>query len=148
VAVVAFDAVLADLPLAEGSNAVVLTRHGRLTVRPVTRPTARRGYVALRQAHGSLRVGRHPAVGIIVEVLPWSARMSEIMLSSTVHGFRSAWPLTVRTYLRAAHEAVAGLSQAVEQWPVGFLGGLADTPDDGAYMTASGKGGRHPEQVG
>ncbi|HET9772719.1 MAG TPA: hypothetical protein VFS16_17625 [Acidimicrobiia bacterium] len=125
----AFDVVLADLPLVGRSTAVLVTPSGRLEVAPATRAVAARGYIPLRQARGSLRLRLRPSIDVTVDVLPWSARCSEIMLSSdSSSGTRHL--LTTRRFLRAADDMVAALSQAIEQWPLGFLGGLADPLDD------------------
>lgn len=130
VAAVAFDAVLADLWVAHGA-AVVRTPAGRLALElPDKAAIPSHGYLPLRQARGSLYGRLGPSsLTVLVEVLPWSARMAEVMLRLASRS--SGRPLLIgsQTYLRAATKTVEVLAASVERWPVGFLGGLAVPPD-------------------
>jgi hypothetical protein len=129
VAAVAFDAVLADLWVAHGA-AVVGTPAGRLALeRPDGAANPGPGYLPLRQARGSLCGRLRPSsLTVLVEVLPWSARMAEVMLRIASPSSRRPTLIGSRAYLRAAITTVEVLAASVERWPVGFLGGLAVPP--------------------
>jgi hypothetical protein len=122
--------VLADLTLAGSCTAVLNTRLGRLEIEPATRALTSHGYVPLRQARASLRLGRHLPLNLSVEVLPWSARMSEILFRTEAYRSPAGRLLTMRRYLRALHDAVGALSGAIEQWSTGLLGGLTEGRDE------------------
>ena len=130
VAAVAFDAVLADLWLAHGA-AVVGTSAGRLALqRPDGAASPGHGYLPLRQASGSLYGRLGPSsLTVLVEVLPWSAQMAEVMLRLASPSSRRPVLFGSRAYLRAATTTVEALAASLERWPVGLLGGLAVPPD-------------------
>lgn len=130
VAAVAFDAVLADLWVAHGA-AVVGTPAGRLALERLDGAAIpRHAYLPLRQASGSLYGRLGPSsLTVLVEVLPWSARMAEVMLRPASRSSRRPVLIGPRAYLRAATTTVEVLAASVERWPVGFLGGLTVAPD-------------------
>jgi len=131
VAAVAFDAVLADLWLAHGA-AVVGTPAGRLALQRPDKAASpgMATLLPLRQATGSLYGRLGPSsLTVLVEVLPWSAQMAEVMLRLASPSSRRPLLLGSRAYLREATTTVEVLAASLERWPAGFLGGFAVPPD-------------------